>query len=88
MNVEEYFDNNIECNECKFSEFCTRHLLASHYSACDYDPFCSLISEENLIKDVDTYYNELLQAQLSYERKKEQQRKKQKSKQRSYKRKR
>ena len=76
MNVEEYFDNNIECNECKFSEFCTRHLLASHYSACDYDPFCSLISEENLIKDVDTYYNELLQTQLSYERKKEQQRKK------------
>ena len=81
MNVKEYFDNNFDCEQCKFSQFCKRHSLGTHSSACDYDPFCSLISEDNLIKDVDIFYNELLQAQISYELKKEQQRKKEEEKQ-------
>lgn len=80
MNVKEYFATGFDCEQCKFSEFCKRYLLGSHYSACDYDPFCSSINEDDLFKDVDTYYNELVQAQISYERKKEQQREKEKQK--------
>lgn len=75
MKVEEYFNSNFDCDECKFSEFCKRYLLGTHYSACDYDPLCSLVNEDDMLKDVDIYYNELLQTQLYYESKKEQQRK-------------
>lgn len=79
MKVEEYFNSNFDCDECKFSEFCKRYLLGTHYSACDYDPpLCSLVNEDDMFKDVDIYYNELLQTQLYYESKKEQQRKRKK----------
>lgn len=83
MNVKEYFATSFGCEQCKFSKFCKRQLLGSYYSACDYDPFCSSINEDDMLKDVDTYYNELVQAQISYERKKEQQREKEKQKQKA-----
>lgn len=83
MNVKEYFDTDFDCEQCKFSEFCKIHSLGTHPSACDYDAFCSSINEDDMLKDVDIYYNELLQAQISYERKKEQQREKEKQKQKA-----
>lgn len=83
MNIKEYFENDIECEKCKFAEFCKKYLLGSHPSACDYDAFCSSIKEEDMIKDVDSYYNEVLQIQLSYNLRMEQQREKEKQKQKA-----